>query len=87
MVGEFIRYRIACAEGVVDDGIKIDKPAFEEGLRHRFQRGIRLPVQRNPVIQRTQDVRDGFLLGEGRQGDLKFRYVRTPQAIKYGTGI
>lgn len=54
----------ACGEGVVDYRIEVDKPAFEESLRHGFERGIHLPVQLDLVIQGTEDVRDGFLLGE-----------------------
>ena len=56
---------MAGGEGIVDHRVKVHKPAFEERLRHPFQRSIHPPIQLNLVIQGAQDVSDRFLLGEG----------------------
>ena len=50
-LGEFIGDWIAGDEGIVDHRVKVHKPAFEEHLRHPFQRFIHPPIQLNFVIQ------------------------------------
>lgn len=53
------------------DGVEIHEPALEQRPRHRLQRRVHPPVQLDLVVQRSEDVRDGFLFGEGWQVELK----------------
>ena len=52
------------------DGVEIHEPALEQRPRHRLQRRVHPPVQLDLVVQRPQHRRDGFLLGERREGHL-----------------
>jgi len=56
--GEFVGDGVSGFEGVIDHRLKVHKPAFEERLRHPFQRRIHPPIQLNLVIQGAQDVSD-----------------------------
>lgn len=42
---------VAGGEGVVDHRIKIDKPALEQRLCHRLQRGVHLTVEFDFVVE------------------------------------
>ncbi|KIX84784.1 hypothetical protein THFILI_01005 [Thermus filiformis] len=57
-------------------GFKVHEPGLEDGPRHLLQRLAHPPVQLYLVVQRTEDVSDGTLFGEGRKGDLNFAQVR-----------
>ena len=50
------------------DGVEIHEPALEQRPRHRLQRRVHPPVQLDLVVQRAEDVRDGFLFWEGGSG-------------------
>ena len=58
---QLLRDGVAGSQGVVDDGIEIDEPAFEEGLGHGFQSVVHFAVELDFVVQGAEDVGDGAL--------------------------
>ena len=56
------------AFGLGADGVEVHEPRLEERPRHRLQRLVHPPVQLDLVVQRAEDVGDGALLVERRDG-------------------
>ena len=49
------------------DRIEIDEPRLEQRAGHRLQRLVHAAVEFNLVVQCSEDLRYGTLLGEGRE--------------------
>ena len=73
-VGEGLGQAGIAAFGFGADGVEVHEPRLEEGPRHCLQRLVHPPVQLDLVVQRAENVGDGALLREWRQG-----YWQLPQ--------
>ena len=63
---EAFGHGVSGLDGVVDDRIEVDKPAFEQGLGDLLQGAVHLSVEFDFVVQGAEDMGDGALIRSRR---------------------